>query len=200
MAETKAAIGLWWEPKLPAFSSTLKNGGGSGSKPRPEANPLWKPSTQLVDGIFVPPNDLVKRNKLAKKQIKDTAGTAGMSSAQFTKFPFSLGFDMPAPTMTPELQKDLQLLKLRNVMDPKRHYKKGDAQPNKYFQVGTVIESPLDFFSSRLTKKERKVSLAEEVLSDRNLGNYRQFMDDHGTVMPSGRPQWNSIRNLDKMF
>lgn len=40
-------------------------------------------------------------------------------------------------------------------------------------QVGTVIESPLEFFSARLTKKERKATLADELLSDRALGEYR---------------------------
>ncbi|CAB4293018.1 unnamed protein product [Prunus armeniaca] len=181
MPEIKAVIGLSWEPKLPTFSSAAKNGGGSGTKPHEthrETNQLWKPNTQLVDGLFVPPNNPTKLNKLLKKQLKDTAGTSW--------------FDMPAPTMTPELQKDLQLLKLRNVMDPKRHYKKGNSQPNKYFQVGTVIESPLDFFSGRLTKKERKTTLAEELLSDHTLGNYRKrkVREIEDKNRPAGNEKW----------
>ena len=40
-------------------------------------------------------------------------------------------------------------------------------------QVGTVIESASDFFSGRLTKKERKATLADELLSDHTLGEYR---------------------------
>ncbi|BFG14802.1 hypothetical protein CerSpe_010760 [Prunus speciosa] len=181
MPETKAVIGLSWEPKLPTFSSAAKNGGGSGTKPHEtyrETNQLWKPNTQLVDGLFVPPNNPTKLNKLLKKQLKDTAGTSW--------------FDMPAPTMTPELQKDLQLLKLRNVMDPKRHYKKGNSQLNKYFQVGTVIESPLDFFSGRLTKKERKTTLAEELLSDHTLGNYRKrrVREIEDKNRPAGNEKW----------
>lgn len=75
MPEIKAVIGLSWEPKLPTFSSAAKNGGGSGTKPR-ETNQLWKPNTQLVDGLFVPPNNPTKLNKLLKKQLKDTAGTS----------------------------------------------------------------------------------------------------------------------------
>lgn len=42
-----------------------------------------------------------------------------------------------------------------------------------YHQVGTVVESPLDFFSGRLTKKERKATIAEELLSDPALATYR---------------------------
>lgn len=40
-------------------------------------------------------------------------------------------------------------------------------------QVGTVVESPLDFFSGRLTKKESKATLADELLSNHNLQAYR---------------------------
>lgn len=40
-------------------------------------------------------------------------------------------------------------------------------------QVGTVIESAEEFYSGRLIKKERKATLADELLSDRNLGTYR---------------------------
>ena len=45
-------------------------------------------------------------------------------------------FNMPAPDITPEIKRDLQLLKLRNVLDPKRFYKKDtDRKLPKYFQV-----------------------------------------------------------------
>lgn len=40
-------------------------------------------------------------------------------------------------------------------------------------QMGTVIESSSDFFSSRLTKKERKTTIADELLSDPTLKSYR---------------------------
>ncbi|XP_050373909.1 rRNA-processing protein fcf2-like [Argentina anserina] len=159
MPETKAVVGLSWEPKIPNFSVAAKTGVKVDAKPQ-ETNHLWKPAAQLVDGLFVPPNNPKTLNKLQRKQLKDTTG--------------SNWFDMPAPVMTPELQRDLQLLKLRNVMDPKRHYKKGDSQTAKYFQVGTVVESASDFFSSRLTKKERKATLADELLSDPVLATYRK--------------------------
>ncbi len=41
------------------------------------------------------------------------------------------------------------------------------------YQVGTVIESASEYFSGRLTKKERKASLADELLSDQALKDYR---------------------------
>ena len=45
-------------------------------------------------------------------------------------------FDMPAPEMTEELKRDLNILQMRNVLDPKRHYKKNNSKKlPKYFQV-----------------------------------------------------------------
>ena len=40
-------------------------------------------------------------------------------------------------------------------------------------QVGTVVESATDFYSGRLTKKERKATIADELLSDQTFRTYR---------------------------
>ena len=48
-------------------------------------------------------------------------------------------YDLPAPKLTPEIQRDLQLLTNRNYIYRDRHYKKGEKAP-KYFQVS-------DYFS-----------------------------------------------------
>lgn len=178
MPENKSPIGLSWEPKLPSFSTTPKIETDKSKHP-PEVGAVWKPSTELVDGLFVPPNNPRKVNKLIRKQVKDTAGKNW--------------FHMPAPTITPELKKDLQLLKLRSAIDPKRHYKKGESKSlPKYFQVGTVVESPLDFFSSRLAKRERKASLADELLSNTTLGVYRKrkVREIEEARRPGGVEKW----------
>lgn len=45
-------------------------------------------------------------------------------------------FDMAAPELTPELQNELDILKMRSAIDPTRFYKKSDATAqSKYFQV-----------------------------------------------------------------
>ena len=76
-------------------------------------------------------------------------------------------FDMPRAELTPELKRDLQILRMRSVLDPKRHYKKenGKAQPPKYLQVGTVVEGPTEFFSNRITKKNQRKTFVEEALA-----------------------------------
>lgn len=40
-------------------------------------------------------------------------------------------------------------------------------------QVGTVVESATDFYSGRLTKKERKATIADELLYDQTFRAYR---------------------------
>ncbi|KAI7994180.1 hypothetical protein LOK49_LG11G02148 [Camellia lanceoleosa] len=100
-AKSKLVIGLSWEPKLPLLSSGTKKGSDKPSRTLPESSSssaaVYKSNTELIDGLFVPPNIPKKLNKLLRKQVKDTVGKNW--------------FDMPAQTLTPELKKDLQLLK-----------------------------------------------------------------------------------------
>jgi len=83
---------------------------------------------------------------------------------------------------------DLQLIKHRNYMDPKRFYKKADNLDNVPFvQRGTVIEGPTEYFSGRLTKKERKQTLVDELIatqSDYAKRKYAQMQRDKQSKRP----------------
>ncbi|KAG0085118.1 hypothetical protein BGZ92_009246 [Podila epicladia] len=103
-------------------------------------------------------------------------------------------FDLPQQVMTPELKRDLQILKLRNVLDPKRFYKreeKGKPKFPKYFQVGT-IEGNTEFYSSRLTKKERATTITGEVMKD-EVGRdyYKRKFDEIQVSKQSGGKRFN---------
>ncbi|GJY33317.1 rRNA-processing protein FCF2-like protein [Tanacetum coccineum] len=98
MLEVKKRIGLSWEPQVSSLLFGTKSVSNDKSKDVSESSLVYKPNSELIDGLFVPPNDPKKVNKILKKQVKDTAGKSW--------------FDMPAPTLTPELKKDLQLLKV----------------------------------------------------------------------------------------
>ncbi|KAK6930364.1 Fcf2 pre-rRNA processing, C-terminal [Dillenia turbinata] len=174
MPKGEVGIGLSWKPKLPSLSSSSAAKHGS---VKSETSLLWKPSSELVDGLFVPPNNPKMVNKLLKKQVKDTAGTNW--------------FDIPAPNITPQLKKDLQLLKLRSAIDPNRHYKKADSKSKtlpKYFQA----KSSTDYFSGRLMKKERKATLADELLSDYSLAECRKrkVREIEEQNEPGGNHKW----------
>jgi hypothetical protein len=43
----------------------------------------------------------------------------------------------------------------------------------EYDQIGTIVDSPVDYYTGRLTKRERKTSIAEEFLSDEKSSAYR---------------------------
>ncbi|KAH9311365.1 hypothetical protein KI387_026400, partial [Taxus chinensis] len=170
LSKTGPGENISWKPDIQFASSTIKSKCDSGKTINQAGQELdkhliqasaWQTENQLQDGLLVPPRNPKKLNKLARKQVKDTLGAKW--------------FDMPAQTISPELKKDLQLLKLRGVLDPKRHYKADDSKGlPKYFQVGTVIEPASEFYSGRLTKKERKLTIADELLSNSELGQYRK--------------------------
>ncbi|XP_068628878.1 deoxynucleotidyltransferase terminal-interacting protein 2 [Battus philenor] len=93
-------------------------------------------------------------------------------------------FNMKAPEINEELKTDLEVLKMRSVMDPKHFYKKNDMEVlPKYFQVGRIEDSALDHVNERLTRRERKRTMVEELLADAefqkyNKKKYKEIIDD----------------------
>jgi hypothetical protein len=84
----------------------------------------------------------------------------------------------------------LQLLRMRSILDPKRHYKKEGKKElaPEFSQVGTVIEGPGEFFSGRITKKERKKNLVDETLAlERDTGRFGGRYTDVQSAKQSGK-------------
>merc|ERR1711915_689475 len=111
-----------------------------------------------------------KMKKLKKEEREKTKG--------------SDWFNMPALEMTEERKKDLELLQMRGVLDPKRFYKKNalDTLP-KYFQIGTIVDNAADFYTDRVPKKERKKTMVDELLADaefkkRQKRKYVEIIED----------------------
>ena len=98
-------------------------------------------------GLFLKPLDTSKLRRDAKR----LGGGANATNKSW--------FSMPAVEYTPELRRDMRLLKLRGAYDPKRFYKTDDTSKlPKNFQIGTVVEGAQDFYAARLTRKERSRS------------------------------------------
>ena len=74
-------------------------------------------------------------------------------------------FNMKAGKLTPENKLHFLMLKYRHMLYRKHKptKMKEDFVPN-YFQMGTVIEGPTEWYSSRMTKKERRSSWSNEYL------------------------------------
>ena len=87
-------------------------------------------------------------------QIRD--GSAGAS-----------WYNLPKTVVTPQLKRDLQLIRMRSVLDPHRHYKKDNTRDTipQFSQVGTMVEGPTDYFSARIPKSKRHKTLVESVMA-----------------------------------
>ena len=82
---------------------------------------------------------------------------------------------MKAPEMTEELQRDVDLLKMRGVLDPKQHYKGSSMKTTpKYFEVGSYIDAPEDYYSNRVSKKGKKRTIAETLIADEEVLRYQK--------------------------
>lgn len=114
-------------------------------------------------------------------------------------------YNLPKTNLTPELKRDLQLLGMRSALDPKRFYKKqlSSSQIPEYSQVGTMIEGPTEFFSARLTKKERKRTLVEEVLegekaNQRFVSRYKQIQESKTDGRKAHYKKMKALRRRNK--
>ena len=79
---------------------------------------------------------------------------------------------MPSTELTPSIKRDLTLLQMRDVLDPKRHYRASSKTLPKYFQMGRIVEAPHEFFSARIKKKDRKETIVQELLADQKSREY----------------------------
>ncbi|EEQ85864.1 hypothetical protein RJZ56_007096 [Blastomyces dermatitidis] len=99
-------------------------------------------------------------------------------------------FNLPKTNLTPELKRDLQLLRMRPVLDPHRHYKKDNSKAKvpEYSQVGTIIEGPTEFFSARIPKKLRKRTFVEEAMAtEKESGRFRRKYEEIQAAKTSGK-------------
>lgn len=126
---------------------------------------------------------LEKEHSLPKYNVSDKKLKA-MRKKEREKTKGPGWFNLPAPEINEELKNDLQVLKMRSVLDPKHFYKKNDMEVlPKYFQVGRIMDSPLDHVNERLTKKQRKRTMVDELLADAefqkyNKKKYKEIVDE----------------------
>ncbi|GFS72975.1 deoxynucleotidyltransferase terminal-interacting protein 2 [Nephila pilipes] len=110
------------------------------------------------------PTELSKcqRRKAARKEREKTTGDEW--------------YNMRAPEMTEEKKNDLMVIQMRQALDPKHFYKRSALRKTnpKYFEVGTIVESPVDFYSSRIPKKQRKQTLVDELMADTEFRQYQK--------------------------
>jgi hypothetical protein len=92
-------------------------------------------------------------------------------------------FGIKSMANQPGAREAIELLRMRGYMDSKKFFKK-DTKLEKgilpqVFQLGTVVAGAHEFYSSRLSKKERAPSIVDEILRDKNRVQFvkRKFED-----------------------
>ncbi|KAK4639014.1 dTDP-fucopyranose mutase [Podospora pseudopauciseta] len=111
-----------------------------------------------------------------KKEEKDNAGDGW--------------FNMPRTELTTELKRDLQALRMRDVIANGKQFFKKDNRKDfvpTYSQVGTIIAGATDGSNQRLTRKERKRTIVEEVLSSSNTAKYKSKFHEIQEKKMSGK-------------
>ncbi|XP_048762551.2 deoxynucleotidyltransferase terminal-interacting protein 2-like [Ostrea edulis] len=160
------------DPK--SFKQNTSKEGTSSKKKKKEINQKSKPDSivqEIMKKSVITP-DFEKQDslepyeeslrKLKQKRRKERAQTKGKG-----------WFGMTAPEMTDDAKMNLEMLKMRKALDPKRFYKGNDMKGlPKFFQFGKVVESAADFYHSRVPKKQRKANLVQELLAD---AEFRKF-------------------------
>ncbi|GFR40687.1 hypothetical protein Agub_g1278 [Astrephomene gubernaculifera] len=141
-------LGLGSEPEAIRWQAeTDRVKAGSSSQKRLAAGTVAEKEKGLAKQLLAPP-----RSKVAEKE----------SEADRKRW-----FELPTTKITDEVKQELRLLRLRGAYDPKRFYKSFDETKfPKRFQIGTVVDNPQDFYSSRLTGRERGASITQELLAD----------------------------------
>ncbi|OBA20326.1 Fcf2-domain-containing protein [Metschnikowia bicuspidata var. bicuspidata NRRL YB-4993] len=106
-------------------------------------------------------------------------------------------FNMKKPEITPEIKRDLLILKNRSALDPKRHYKKEKWQVPKFFQTGTIIEGNTEFYSARISRKNRGKTLAAEILNDSTTTEYfkRKYTEIQKVNKSGGKSHYNKLKS-----
>jgi len=104
-------------------------------------------------------------------------------------------YNLPKPAiLTSEAKRDLQMIKLRGVLDPHKHFKGSDSKPGelpKYFQMGTIVEGPTEFYSARINRKDRKKSIVEDLLASReSKSRFKKKYDEIQAKKRSGKKEW----------
>ena len=85
-------------------------------------------------------------------------------------------YNLPKTDLTPELRRDLKLLKMRDVVAMGKQFFKKDNKKDfipEYSQVGTIIAGATDGANHRLTRKEQKRSIVEEVLAGEATAKFK---------------------------
>jgi len=67
-------------------------------------------------------------------------------------------------------------------------------------KIGTIIEGPTEFYSSRLTRRERKRTIVEELMADEQARGYykRKFLEIQESKQSGGKRHYGRLKKKRK--
>ncbi|KAF8340334.1 Fcf2 pre-rRNA processing-domain-containing protein [Cantharellus anzutake] len=117
-------------------------------------------------------------------------------------------FDLPAPSESdlPRLAREVEMMRLRNALDPKRYYKADDNHENplpKHFVIGHIVATDSNMKKDLagagrddLPKSRRKRTIVEELLADEETKAYaKKRFEKLEAQKPIARRQTKRKRN-----
>lgn len=150
------------------------------------------------DNLGVKETTESKKQKLREALLKNT----GVQKVQEKTKASEDWFTIPKMSdgRRKEIERDLILIKHRNALDPKQHYKKQKWTAPDRISVGTIIEDSTEFFSSRMTNKERKSTMLETLMSNGDRKNYfkRKYDDIQLKKMSGKKGHFKKMKALRK--
>ncbi|CAK7203562.1 dTDP-fucopyranose mutase [Sporothrix eucalyptigena] len=114
--------------------------------------------------------DAPSKEVAAAKKDDITVRIAQLEKKKDKKNPANAGpdwFGLQKTDLTPEAKREFQILRMRGILDPKQHFRK-DNRKNmipKFSVFGTIVEGTAKGERDRLTRKQRKNTMVEEVLA-----------------------------------
>lgn len=125
------------------------NKSNSSSQPRSVLDSSYLKSHEV-------PSYEVAEKKLKKQRAEERGKTKGKD-----------WFNMKVGDLTEEAKNDLAVIKMRGGLHKDRFYKANDSDViPKFFQMGTVVDDPTDFYSDRVPRKQQKKTILEELIND----------------------------------
>ncbi|OLL23987.1 rRNA-processing protein fcf2 [Neolecta irregularis DAH-3] len=168
-------------------------------------------SLSPLPALLHPPSLPPPHPSTARLRVPPTAKISSSRSATATATPSATiatdtagpkWFNMPRPILTPALKRDLHLLRMRSVLDPKLFYKNSFSKHlPKYFHSGRIIHAPADHPSLRIPRKLQKGSIVEELLQDTDKRQYykKKFLQIQALKASGKKAHYKKIKQLRRI-
>lgn len=95
------------------------------------------------------------------------------------------------------MRREVQAIRLRNALDPKRFYKGGASKDRgmpEFAQLGRIISGSLEGSRQTLNKKERGTSVVDELIKDAQAASYakRKYAEHQVKTRAGGKGHYKA--------